>query len=188
MRRGPRELDRLYDAVRRCWSFHTLKREAFDRVIAMLCGRYADTRVRDDYVTVDGPPPTAAFSGMPTTGAAPLAVDFTDESTGAVTVDVSLDAPSGLEVTVPFALAGTATLPDDATVSGSPLVIPAGQTTATATITVVDDLLDELAETVVLDTTSSDGEYAGIADYVVGVTVNDDDVAGVVTSGTVVLD
>ncbi|MHC4958628.1 MAG: DEAD/DEAH box helicase [Planctomycetota bacterium] len=44
---APRGLDALYDGVRRCWSFHTLKREAFDRVIAMLNGRYADTRVRE---------------------------------------------------------------------------------------------------------------------------------------------
>jgi|GEM_PF-529725 len=45
-------------------------------------GGYDSTR-RTDYITVEGPvAPTAAFSGTPTSGAAPLTVSFTDASTG----------------------------------------------------------------------------------------------------------
>jgi len=41
-----------------------------------------DTLTRDDYITVTPPPPTAAFIGDPTSGLAPLTVNFTDHSTG----------------------------------------------------------------------------------------------------------
>src|SRR5207245_1636024 len=36
---------------------------------------------KTNYITVDPVPPTAAFSGTPTSGDAPLTVSFTDEST-----------------------------------------------------------------------------------------------------------
>lgn len=47
----------------------------------------SDTHTENNYITVgSGPqPPTAAFSGTPTSGNAPLAVTFTDESTGTPT-------------------------------------------------------------------------------------------------------
>jgi PKD repeat protein len=45
----------------------------------------SDTRTRIDYVVVSEPPPVAAFSLDPTRGLAPLTVEFTDLSTGAVT-------------------------------------------------------------------------------------------------------
>jgi len=45
----------------------------------------SDTSTLTNYVTVAEPPPVAAFSGTPTSGNAPLAVSFTDLSTGAVT-------------------------------------------------------------------------------------------------------
>jgi PKD repeat protein len=45
------------------------------------CG--SDTETKTDYITVTCTPPTADFSGSPTSGDAPLTVDFTDLSTGA---------------------------------------------------------------------------------------------------------
>jgi PKD repeat protein len=45
----------------------------------------SDTRTRVDYVTVSNPPPTADFVGAPTSGIAPLTVNFTDLSTGTIT-------------------------------------------------------------------------------------------------------
>ena len=45
------------------------------------CG--SDDEVKVDYITVTCTPPTAAFSGTPTSGDAPLVVDFSDVSTGA---------------------------------------------------------------------------------------------------------
>jgi PKD repeat protein len=46
----------------------------------------SDDEVKVDYITVTvPPPPVAAFSGSPTSGEAPLTVNFTDESTNAPT-------------------------------------------------------------------------------------------------------
>ena len=44
----------------------------------------ADTLTQTNYVTVNDPPPVAAFSGTPLTGVAPLNVTFSDASTGNV--------------------------------------------------------------------------------------------------------
>ena len=45
----------------------------------------SDTETKTDYISVNEPSPTAQFSATPTTGEAPLEVQFTDESTGNVT-------------------------------------------------------------------------------------------------------
>ncbi len=45
------------------------------------CGN--DTETKIDYITVTCTPPVASFSGSPTSGVAPLTVNFTDASTGA---------------------------------------------------------------------------------------------------------
>jgi PKD repeat protein len=44
-----------------------------------------DYAVKTDYITVLAPAPVAAFSASPTSGDAPLSVQFTDESTGTIT-------------------------------------------------------------------------------------------------------
>jgi len=45
----------------------------------------SDTETKTNYIAVTAPlPPTAAFSGSPTSGEAPLAVQFTDNSTGSI--------------------------------------------------------------------------------------------------------
>lgn len=41
------DLDELYAAVRTADSFHTLGRDPFDRVVNMLAGQYAETRIRE---------------------------------------------------------------------------------------------------------------------------------------------
>ncbi len=43
-----------------------------------------DTRTRTDYITVTEPPPVADFTADPTSGTAPLTVQFTDQSTGTI--------------------------------------------------------------------------------------------------------
>ena len=49
-------------------------------------GSGSDDEVKTDYIVVsDPPPPTAAFSGTPLAGSAPLVVQFTDASTGSPT-------------------------------------------------------------------------------------------------------
>jgi PKD repeat protein len=45
----------------------------------------SNTRTRTNYIVVSDPPPVAEFTGSPTSGVAPLTVDFTNQSTGAIT-------------------------------------------------------------------------------------------------------
>ncbi len=78
-----------------------------------------------------------------------LANSSTNEAAGNVTIVVTLSAPSAMATSVPFTLGGTATNADR-TVSASPLVIAAGQTSAAIVVSVVNDSLDELNESVVL--------------------------------------
>ncbi len=47
------------------------------------CG--ASTETKNGYITIVDPAPVAAFSATPTSGPAPLAVSFTDQSSGAIT-------------------------------------------------------------------------------------------------------
>jgi hypothetical protein len=73
------------------------------------------------------------------------------EAAGVATFTATLSAASGLPVTVDLAFSGTATLTDDYTRSGVQITIPAGSTTGTITVTAVQDLLDENAETIIVD-------------------------------------
>ncbi|MBD3285141.1 PKD domain-containing protein [candidate division WOR-3 bacterium] len=59
-----------------------------------------DTEVKADYISVGASAPTAEFSGAPTSGDAPLTVNFTDESTGEIT-DWSWEFGDGNTSTTP---------------------------------------------------------------------------------------
>ncbi|MBN1993442.1 MAG: DUF11 domain-containing protein [Anaerolineae bacterium] len=74
------------------------------------------------------------------------------EGAGVYTVTIELAAPSGLDVTIPFTVSGTATegSGDDFTISSSPVTIPAGQTGVVITITLNEDTQAEDDETVIL--------------------------------------
>ena len=78
-----------------------------------------------------------------------------------VTVTASLDsaAPTG-GTTVRLTVTGTATGTDDYTLSPTAIAIAAGQTEGTATITIVDDAVDDDAETIVIDARLGDGQQA----------------------------
>ena len=68
--------------------------------------------------------------------------------TAVATFTVSLNAPSGRDVTVDYATAnGTATAPADYTATNGTLTFTPGQTTKTVTVTVNGDHLDEANET-----------------------------------------
>lgn len=58
-------VDELYNAVRRSWPYRDLSRRAFDLVLAMLAGRYADSRVRalQPLAAIDGL--TGTVTGRP---------------------------------------------------------------------------------------------------------------------------
>jgi hypothetical protein len=67
-----------------------------------------------------------------------------------VTVQATLSAISAQTVTVPVTYSGTATSGTDYTNATTSITIPAGQTTGTATFSVVGDTTPELDETVIL--------------------------------------
>jgi hypothetical protein len=72
------------------------------------------------------------------------------EGAGAATITAQLSGPSTSPVTLPFTVAGTATAGTDYTITASPLVIPAGGTGASITVTLVNDALAEPDETVIV--------------------------------------
>jgi hypothetical protein len=86
-------------------------------------------------------PPTVQFTAASQNG---------QESVGTMTVTAQLSAVSGINVSVPFTVGGTAKRPDDYTITASPITIPAGATTGAITINVVDDNADEPDETVIV--------------------------------------
>jgi len=90
-------------------------------------------------LTDDDDPPTVGFQ---------LPLQKVDEGAGAVTATLELSAPSGLDVTVPFTHGGNAASGSDFTIVGSPLVVPAGQTTVDVLVTVLEDTEDEAKERV----------------------------------------
>jgi hypothetical protein len=89
------------------------------------------------------PRPEVAFSAGTQTA---------DEHDGTVAVTARLTAAAGLDVTVPLAISGTATVVDDYTLGNEPpsILIPAGDTTGYCTITIQNDSVPESGETITL--------------------------------------
>ena len=75
------------------------------------------------------------------------------ENGGVSTVEATLSAVSGLDVTLDLTYTGTAR-GTDYTASSNQITIPAGNPTGDVTITGDDDLIDEADETVLVDITS----------------------------------
>lgn len=73
-----------------------------------------------------------------------------DEGAGQLTILMQLTAATDKTVSVPFTLDGTALPGVDYTVSSSPVVILPGYTTGQVTVNIIDDDIDEDAETAVL--------------------------------------
>jgi len=72
---------------------------------------------------------TIADNDLPPTVQFTAANQSNAEGFTTVTATLQLSAASGQQVTVPFTVGGTATDPADYTVTASPVVIAAGQTT-----------------------------------------------------------
>ena len=102
------------------------------------------------------------------------------ESAGTSTVTATLSAVSSVDVTVNLAFSGTATNASDYTRSAAQIVITAGNTTGTVTLTAVQDTLDETNETIIVNITGvTNGIESGTQQ--VTVTITDDDAAPSVT-------
>src|SRR5207302_1993890 len=113
----------------------------------------------------DDPPPTVTLS----LSGSPMA-----EAGGVATVTATLSATSGQAVTVNLAFSGTATLGSDYTNSGTSIVIPPGATNGTITMTAVQDSLDEVDETIVVDISSvTNGSESGTQQVTAAITDDD---------------
>ncbi len=123
-----------------------------------------------------------------TAGTAPTTLTLTTDAAsntiaedgGSVTVTATLNAAATAATSVTLSASGTATGTADYSLP-SAFTIPVGSTSATGTVTIVDDMVDEDSETVILTTTVS-----GLS--VTGVTLNitDNDTAGITVSSTAV--
>lgn len=97
------------------------------------------------------------------------------ESTPTHVVGVQLSAPSSFEVEVPLsAISGTASHPADFTFTPATITIPAGQTNASTTISIVNDALPESNETAVLTMSTPLNAVLGTPSQFT-LTINDDD-------------
>jgi uncharacterized repeat protein (TIGR01451 family) len=97
-----------------------------------------------------------------------------NETDGSAEFTVTLDAVSGLDVTASYHTAdGTATSGADYDAASGTISIPAGATTDTITVTIIDDALDELNEVFTVDL--SNAENAAIDGGQATGTILDDD-------------
>ncbi len=102
------------------------------------------------------------------------------EVAGTVMVTATLSAVSDLDVTIVLGSSGTAALIIDYTRSATQITIPAGMTSGTVTLNAVQDSLDEINETIVLDISGVlNGSESGTQQ--VTATITDDDLAPIVT-------
>lgn len=90
---------------------------------------------------VELPPPAVSFTNTSET---------VDEAVGTVALTATLSRACTGDVSVAYALSGTATPMDDYTVADSAFFFPAGSTSATVHVSIVNDALPENAETVVI--------------------------------------
>ena len=69
------------------------------------------------------------------------------EGVGYTNIAINLSAASGMTVTVPYGVSGTALSGIDFSLAPSPIVIPAGSTSVNLRLDIIDDSMDEDAET-----------------------------------------
>lgn len=79
-------------------------------------------------------------------------------------LNLTLDAPAGIDVQVPYTATGNAAGPDDVTLPPSPLVIPAGQTSVAIPVGVIWDGLFENHDTVLFTLEAPTGATLGPVD------------------------
>lgn len=113
-------------------------------------------------------PPTVQFSAQTQTQA---------EAAGTVTIGVTLSAPSGRTISVPYSVAAGSTATGggtDYTITAGPLTIAAGATTAVVNVTIINDTTDEPTENVVVDMgTATNATNTGTQQHVLQITDDD---------------
>jgi hypothetical protein len=156
-------------------------RDAGDNANALLTDQRGLARIADgdgngtatiDIGAVEMEAVAAAPSVVLSLAGSPLA-----ESGGQATVTATLSAASSQNVTVALGFSGTASHPADYARSGNQIVIPAGQTTGSITLSPQQDPQVEGDETIVIDIAAvTNGVELGTQQ--VSATITDDDAAG----------
>jgi predicted outer membrane repeat protein len=112
-----------------------------------------------------------------------LATQATAGESGIATITAELSAASGFNVTVPFTVNGSSTADGggtDYSITASPVIITAGNTTADITVTITTDSDIEGDETVIVDMGSPTNAAQGTTTTHI-MTITDDDSAGGIT-------
>ena len=99
------------------------------------------------------------------------------ENAGTSTITATLSTTTNQSVTVDLSFSGTATANSDYTSSGAVITIPAGNTTGSVILTGVDDPVDELNETIVVDIANVTNAVENGTQQVT-VSITDDDIPG----------
>jgi len=102
------------------------------------------------------------------------------EASSVTTITASIDRLYSADVTVGLSLGGSATVTDDYAASTTSITIATGSKTGTATITTVQDVLDEFNDTITVDVASSTFATE-ITDQKIYIEVIDDDASPGVT-------
>ncbi|WP_316829641.1 Calx-beta domain-containing protein [Pedobacter aquatilis] len=140
---------------------------------------------------------TASGNSLVTISNTPATINITDNTTATVTVAATrmaaepntsgqftftLSNVSSTDTQITYGVSGTATSGLDYTSIGTTVTIPAGQTTATVTVPVIDDNIAEPTETVILTmlaSTSNPSITASTTAATVNITDNDTSVASI---------
>ena len=134
-------------------------REGDETVVLTLAGGTTHTvGARDTHTLTiaDNDTPTVTFA-QPS--------QHTGEGAGTRTVTVNLSVAQATALTLAYTVGGTATPGADFTIAGSgALTVPAGTTTATIPVALINDGVDDPDETVVLTLVASEGYRVGTAD------------------------
>ena len=127
----------------------------------------------------NSPPEQQTAAPQPTSVTLTLDTARVGETAGTVTVTATLDAPApegGIGGFLTATADSTATENTDFSMPVS-VFIPGGQTAATATVTVIDDDIDETDETVVISALFDLG--TAVLEHTVTLTITDDDTAAI---------
>ena len=123
-------------------------------------------------VVDDDPPPTVTLSSN---------IGTIAEATGTAIFTVTLSTTSYLPIAIDLGFTGTATLANDYTRTGTTIVIAAGQTVGSVTLTAVQDAVDEADETVIAEITNITNGTE-LTPQQATVRIADDDTRGVIIS------
>jgi len=102
-----------------------------------------------------------------------------ENGSGSVTLTATMTVASSSDTTITLSLSGTATQGTDYSLANGSIVISAGQTTGTDTITIVNDSKAEGSQTIIVDISVSGSTAGESGTQQVTVTITDDDSAAV---------